>query len=510
MNNQDNTKPVSRLLVKNTFYNLFTQVFLLFIALWSLPKIVHGLSNEGFGLLSIIWAIIGYFTLLDFGISRANTKFLSETLALNEKEKVRSIFWNSIFITAILGIVSAIVIILITPYLVNNILTIEPNLLSKAEIALILSALSIPFMLVFGNIKGIQMALQRFDIVNIFQSVMGIFQWIGSVFLIWFGYGLMEIIILTVVTRISMTIVAFLTLPRLLPYIFDSINFGDKETLKKLFLFGGWLTISQLISPLFLYLDRIFIGAFLTLSAVAYYSVPQETLSRLLIVPISLTITLFPALSEQSVLDDQKSQASILYSRSLKYLLISVLPLVIIFIAYAYDILKIWVGLEYAENSVLIFQILSVGFLFNALAQIPMTTLHAFNRPDLPAKFHIIELFLMVILNVILIPWIGIIGAAIAWSIRVIVDAALLFGGARGCFKLTPDPGMVKVFNKKSTFQFLLLGLMIICIMLTGSLPIKVFLTVIFFLLYVVIVWLYGFDEDDRNFFFNFYSKVVR
>ncbi len=509
MNGQTNRHSISHLLVRNTIYNLFTQFFLLIIALWSLPKIVHGLSNEGFGFLSIIWAIVGYFTLLDFGISRANTKFLSEAIAQNNNQQIRIIIWNSIFITSLIGIISGSVIIILAPYVIADVLKIQPTFLGEAKLALNLSAVSVPFMLVFGNIKGFQMALQRFDVVNIFQVLMGVLQWGGAVVLIWLGYGLFEIIILTIMARIFLTIIAFMTLPKLIPHVFEKINFWDKETLKKLLSFGGWLTISQIINPLFLYLDRILIGTFLSLTAVAYYSVPQEALSRLLIVPMSLTATLFPALSEQSVLSDDENRTHVLYTRSLKYLLLLLVPLVVIFISYSSDILRVWVSPDYASNSVLIFQILSVGFLFNALAQIPMTILHAYNRPDLPAKYHLIELPITIILNLILIPWIGIVGAAIAWSIRVIVDAILLFYGSYNNISLMKN----HAYNLKRTVWktvFFFVVILLIIALLQGDKEYKLLLTFVVITLYGFSIWFYFFDGNDRSYFISIRSRFLK
>jgi len=508
VNDKRNPKSISHLLAKNTFYNLLTQGFLLLIALWSLPKIVQGLSDERFGLLSIIWAVIGYFTLLDFGISRANTKFLSEALALEDDQQIIKIIWNSIFVTGLIGIITAIIVILTAPFIINDLLKIHASLHEEAMTALNLSAISIPFMLVFGNLKGFQMALQRFDIVNIFQALMGILQWGGSVVLLWLGFGLEAIILLTVGTRILLTIGAFLILPRLVPHVYKNINLWDRMTIKKLFSFGGWLTISQIISPLFLYLDRIFIGTFLSLTAVAYYSVPQEALSRLLIVPMSLTATLFPALSEQSVLSDDENRAHVMYTRSLKYLFLFLVPLVIIFISYSSDILRIWISPEYASHSVLIFQILSVGFLFNALAQIPMTALHAYNRPDLPAKYHLIELPIMIILNLILIPWIGIIGAAIAWSMRVIMDAVLLLYGAKKCFKSLYNSMITIRFSRKIYFQLIVFTLLIIPILIADSMTWKMLFTFILFIFYGVAIWLFSFDEVDRAFLLKIFKRI--
>jgi len=80
-----------------------------------------------------------------------------------------------------------------------------------------------------------------------------------------------------------------------------------------------------------------------------------------------------------------------------------------------------------AESS-LVFQILAWGVLINSLAQIPLALLQGMERPDLPAKFHLGEVPFYVAAAWLLVHLWGIKGAALAWTLRVALDALLLFG----------------------------------------------------------------------------------
>ena len=71
-------------------------------------------------------------------------------------------------------------------------------------------------------------------------------------------------------------------------------------------------------------------------------------------------------------------------------------------------------------------QILAAGFLVNSLAIIPAAFLQGTGRPDIPAKFHLLELPIHVVLSWLLITRWGIAGAAMAWTSRVTLDALLL------------------------------------------------------------------------------------
>ncbi len=486
--------------MRNTGYNLLSQGVNVVLALWAIPVLIKGLGAEQFGLLALLWAVVGYFGFLDFGISRANTKFLSESLALGDNEESVKIVWTSLSSTFVLGIISGAILLCATPFSVDHILKVSASMRSEAMQFFLIACIGIPFMLIFGTLKGFQMALHRFDIVNIFQMVMGIVQWGGSIILLWMGYGFMHIVLLTVGVRIVLAIAAFVNLHWLLPNVFSSIQWWSRPVLKKLLTFGGWVTLSQVISPLFIYIDRFFIGAFFSLSAVAYYAVPQEALTRVLVVPLSLTTALFPVMSQKSILSGERENLGLFYYRSVKYLAIVMLPLILGFLLFTPEIINLWLGKEFASNSILVFQILTVGLFFNSLAPIPETMLHALNHPDLTAKYHMIELPVCIALNLILIPWIGIVGAAIAWSVRVILDAILLFEGTRRQLKKI-DSGISAASMGKISFVLLpvLAGFIASIFVVTDS-KIKIAESIVFALVYLGATWYQSFDDADRKF----------
>ena len=73
---------------------------------------------------------------------------------------------------------------------------------------------------------------------------------------------------------------------------------------------------------------------------------------------------------------------------------------------------------------------LLIGVLMNGLALIPYSLVQAANRPDLTAKFHIAEVPIYFLALFMLVPRFGVAGAAVAWTLRVTLDAAALFVAA--------------------------------------------------------------------------------
>ena len=104
-------------------------------------------------------------------------------------------------------------------------------------------------------------------------------------------------------------------------------------------------------------------------------------------------------------------------------------------------LLNLWLGPQVAAAAGTATRVLAFGLLFNAAAFVPSTFLSAFGRPDISAKFHLMELAIHLPLAWWLVSTFGILGAALAWSARVAFDCLLLFWATHRLLKTTiPRP----------------------------------------------------------------------
>jgi O-antigen/teichoic acid export membrane protein len=125
------------------------------------------------------------------------------------------------------------------------------------------------------------------------------------------------------------------------------------------------------------------------------------------------------------------AEAKALAARAVLSLGAIMTPIVVIGLLLIKPFLILWLGAALAERAAPVGQILLVGIWINTLAFIPFTYLQGRGRPDLPAKFHVMELLPFVATLWVLIDWLGLPGAAWAWDLRVLADTLLLFWAAR-------------------------------------------------------------------------------
>ena len=236
----------------------------------------------------------------------------------------------------------------------------------------------------------------------------------------WRGPALDGLIEATVISRIVVNIPVFLACRRYVP-LRGRPRFR-KSLAAPLFRYGGWVTVSAVIGPILVSVDRLLIGSQIGLSAVAHYTVPYNLVTKLQILPASLLRTLFPRFS---LLEWEEC---VPIARQAVFALAAItLPLTIVAVIVMKPFLTVWIGAEVAEVAAPVGEILLIGVWINNLAWVPAVMLQGQGRPAVVAKFHILELIPYVAILWIGIAWAGLAGAAWAWVLRVAIDALLMF-----------------------------------------------------------------------------------
>ena len=127
-----------------------------------------------------------------------------------------------------------------------------------------------------------------------------------------------------------------------------------------------------------------------------------------------------------------------LFTSAVRLCLLGVFPILVVLVLWSHEGLELWLGAEFARESTSVVRWIAPGLLVNAVGAAAIVALQASGRPDLPAKFHVLELLGYAPLLWILASRFGVEGAAIAWSVRVAVDALLLMLAAMRIFPMAP------------------------------------------------------------------------
>ncbi len=412
-----------KLLARNTALNLIFQIIPLLLAILTIPVTIRGLGTDRFGMLGIAWMVMGYFSLFDLGLSRALIKFVGEKLALNQEKEIPEYFWTSLLIMTGLGLLAAVLVVWGANSLALRVLKIPAALTGESIIAFIVMGCSIPVVITTVALWGVMEARQKFLQVNIIRTVNGILTMVIPIIALPFTTHIGYIILAMMAAKFVLWFVSFRVCLNIMP-ILKQVRI-TRQAVVPLLKLGGWMSVSNMISPVMVYFDRFLIGAILSVAAVAYYITPYEIVTKLLIIAVALNRVLFPAFSASHKLDVERTMR--MYTLGRKVLIVFLFPVVLLIIILAHAGLTLWVGKDFAEQSTLVMQCLAIGVFFNAPAQVAVSILQGSGRADLTAKLHLVETPLYLGLFWVLVHRFGINGAAITWSARIFFDMAILF-----------------------------------------------------------------------------------
>jgi O-antigen/teichoic acid export membrane protein len=484
-----------RSVARNTVLNFAGQAIPLLIGVVCIPLIIKGLGKDRFGILSLIWVVIGYFSLFDLGLGKATTKFVSGLLVERDDKKLSGVVWTATLFNSLLGLAGGVVLAAVTPLLVGRVFNIPVSLLDEARSTFYLLAIAVPIVVITSSLRGVLEGLQRFDLVNIVRAPSSSLMFLIPALAVPLGLRLPGIVVLLLVARSGAALAYLLLCFKVLPDLRRSL-FIHPKMIGALLSFGGWVTVSNVVSPVVVYLDRLMIGSLMTMEAVAYYTAPYEIVTRLWIVPLSLVMSLFPVFSQFG--KGKKAEAGRLYAHSLRYLLLLMGPILLFLGVFARDILRLWLGAEFASQSTAALQILCFAVFINSLAHVPFTLIQGIGRPDLTAKFHLIEIPVFAGAAWFLIPKFGIAGAAMSWTLRVLLDAVLLFWAVA---RLLPDTNAALAGSglKRTVKALAGLALALIPVLLCLSplwlrIAVCTGLTAVFY----TAVWRYLLDADEK------------
>ncbi len=409
------------------------------VGLVALPVLLHTLGADRLGVFTLALGLIGFSGLLDLGLGRALTQGVSSALGAGKSpSSVGALVKHVMRLLAVFGLAWLVLLWYLIPLAVLHLFRLDGSLAQETIFGLRAVALSLPFALLATAAMGALEGLQEFRLVSTQRALLSVVQFgLPTLVALWRpDVGL--VMGALAVSRVVNCLVWLTSLRRLLPVAAKTRH--DPGDLRQLLRFGGWLSVSNVVGPLMAYADRFYLVTLFPPATVATYTVPYDALSRVTSLPLTAIGAVFPALAEAQGRPESVSAMVRVTIRSMVALL---LPPMLIGAVFAKPLLSLWLGQPFAEKVAPIFLILLAGVFVNSTAHVPYALLQAHGRTDLTAKLHVAELPIFVGMLVYAVSAWGVAGAAVAWSLRVLIDAAFLYGLA-----LLLHPAMRKVLAK--------------------------------------------------------------
>jgi O-antigen/teichoic acid export membrane protein len=412
---------VSKKPLKTSFaVNLLSPLIRVVIAFVTTPIYLHHLGDARFGVIAIVWTLLGLFGFMDLGLSRAVTNALSRLRDAPQAERAR-VLLTTMALNFGFGLIGGFLLYLVGEFLIGRFISLPDALRPELATALPWMACLLPMTLVSASAGGALESRERFFLANCIQVAgVSLSQIAPVIVAVTVSPSLTAVIPATVIAQATSVVATLIVVHRLEgPFSFRALDWREGRTLLG---YGGWMAVTNMMYPALASADQFIIGSIVGVAAVAHYAVPMSLVLRSNAIPVAFGRTFFPRMSSLS-----GDAAYALATRALSTMGYGFATVCAPAIILSPTLFRYWISPDFALSAAPVAQILFFGIWISGSSFVAFTLLQSQGRPDLTGKLHMAEALPFLGIVWLLTTTLGINGAAIGWSLRAAVDACAMF-----------------------------------------------------------------------------------
>jgi O-antigen/teichoic acid export membrane protein len=376
------------------------------------PFVVHSLGDSAYGIWILLGSLVGYLGLLDLGVRGAVTRYIAKFHAQEDHLEATRVVSSALATFSIVGFLATAVGGVLALF-VSDLFDIPPELVSAAQIVLVLGGVNMAVSLVGGVYGGIVTGLQRFDYSNAAEIVIGIFRAVAIVVALKSGEGLVSLALIQLGASVLRGLASYALTRRLYPEVRVTFSECRRDHLVMIFSFSASVLLLQASGMLILFSDSVVIGASLPIGMVTFFAIAAN-LTEYARAPISgISQALTPSASALEAGGESEELKRVLLVGA-RIATLVVLPIVLTFMLRGSSFIKLWMGDDYATLSGDVLWILSLALWFAVGYQIVVGIMMGISRHAGLVPAFMIEAVCNIVLSVVLLQTYGIIG--VAWG----------------------------------------------------------------------------------------------
>lgn len=392
--------------IKDTALTFITQLLSGIFAFLIGVIIARTLGPSGKGVVSLlVYFSLILSLLLSFGLNTANAYFIGRN-----NSRTKAIISNTLFFSCIVGTVCVIFLLVMRGFILRQFLkNVPPNYL-------VIALISTPFLLLTRNLITIPQGLSKFKEFNLLSLTTSVSKLLFIVFfLLILKSGTAGGIWAYTFSSISAAIVCILIIGRTeKPGL--SIDF---PLLKTTLRYGGKTYIGVISELLNYRLDLLIVNYFLNPQSVGFYAVALGMAELVRYLPRAVARTLFPRVASSKNL--KKEQFTIMVFRNALFLSIIGGACLCVFANY----FILWIYGPSFIPAVPLLQIIIFGIVASGTSNLLVVYFCGKGKPEYFTYVSLISLGSVVSLDLILIPTVGVIGAAIALTLSYLIAGVI-------------------------------------------------------------------------------------
>jgi O-antigen/teichoic acid export membrane protein len=381
------------------------------LVLASAPFLVSRLGAEQYGIWMLANAVAGTMGMFSASLGDATIRHVSACRGRNDFDQAARIVRATLTLSILLGVVAAIIVFACAPILVKYLFRVSPQYFGVATRVVQVSGFILLLRSIDSVFVGTLRAYERYPPAVAVSALVRVLSVGSAVSLVMLNYGLEALIWATAISIGFGVVIQALVIRGLIPGITFWPHFA-RATYREVTGFAFYSWAQGMASVMFNQADRFLVAAFLGPVPVAYYSICVQLTQPIHGVIAAGMNFLFPQISSRHEAGDRTSPKRI-YRLALLASLLGAIALSLPIVLFGSAFLRIWMGTRFAEQSGYVLAILAVAFGLLSVNVVPYYTLLGLGKVRFVSVMNIAGGLASLAAAAVLIPFLGLAGAAV-------------------------------------------------------------------------------------------------
>lgn len=371
-------------LARNAWSNLLGAVVPALVMLGTVPLVVRGLGEAGYGVYALVTAIVGYFAVMDINLTAGSVKYIAQHRANGDQDRIAETVSFGLATYAGIGLAGGLGIYCSAATLVETVFAVPPALHHEATSTLQLAALAFLCGQLQIYLNSVPQSLLRYDISGRLEMVLGTLLPLATVGVLALGHDLFEVILLRVIASSLHGLLLWRAMLRLLPgWRWRWPAGGARAALLR---FSGWSCLARFAALSYAHADKLVIGALVGVSGLAYFAVAATLANRVLGLGFRLSAVLFPATSALAARGELARLAA-LYLKATRYVTYLNGAILVLVAVFAYPLLGYWMSAAFARHGATILALMACSQFVDSLTSLPSLVNDGMGHPRVSGLF---------------------------------------------------------------------------------------------------------------------------
>lgn len=472
------------------------------------PYLTGTLGISDYGIYSLTASLVGYLS-LDFGIGAALARLAAKFILEGRKEKIRDLLGLTCKFFVCIDVFIFLIALGVWVYSDITFTNFSFEELGKFKKVFVITGLFTVLNFPLLPTKGLFQAFDRvydFVLIDVVYKIVNITSLVSALY---FGFGLLGVVVANTTTNLLAQLVRF-------SYIYrkENLNFNikakDNEIVRFIASFSTWSTLAMIADKFFLGIIPLLLAAFSNTREVAIFAIAISIEGYTLSIARSMSGIFLSRVMKMIVRGDDVEKRTELMIKVGRIQLYVIGMIVMGFIGFGKDFIHLWVGPDYHKSYYCVALVL-FPCMFHLTKTIAEELMLATNKVKYRAIAYTCGSTLCVLSIVCLTPYIGALAAAIGVFLSFVVAHNLLLD----IFYHKKIGVDILKFYKECHFRifFVLLLCLVIALgiqFLISSItwPLLFFKCFVWGISSVVLLWFLAFNQEEKNMLLTYVSKV--